>query len=573
MLRNLSVFGVILLLVLVVDAGAFAEEVLYNGIELSKVWPPNYGELTREPMRVPYLENPPKVIKIDVGRQLFVDDFLIEKTTLKRTFHQPEYYEGNPIIRPDRDWEHHGPAPFAGPFSGGVWYDHQDKLFKMWYVGGYIKYSCYATSKDGIHWDKPELDVVPGTNIVVDHGKGLRDVPSSSQWEEIQRPLDTTSIWMDYEHKDPHSRYKMFYTMWFKDKPDKWHLAYKCSADGIHWSEDPIAVSSRVGDHTNAHYNPFRRKWVANIRYYNSKAVGRSRAYVEASDPAEATELAQQEREGPVVPWLGADRLDPHNPTPHRSKIAPELYHFDTLAYESLMLGYFSILQGPTNDECGKLHLQKRNEVVLGYSRDGFHYDRPDRRPVFRASEKPGAWDWGNVQSAGGACIVVGDKLYLYFSARDLPEKGKMWDGFVNTGLAFLRRDGFASMGSTGDEGHLTTRPVEFTGKHLFVNTDCEQGQLTVEVLDKDGTIIVPFSKENCELIAVDSTLAAVKWKGTEGLSELIGKPVKFRFHLRLGELYSFWVCPDESGASHGYVGAGGPGFTSFVDTLGERGR
>ena len=86
----------------------------YNGIELPEDWPPpNYGAHTPEPMRVPYLESPPKVIDIDVGRQLFIDDFSIDRTTLKRTFHQPIYYEGNPVIKPDKQWENHGPSPFA----------------------------------------------------------------------------------------------------------------------------------------------------------------------------------------------------------------------------------------------------------------------------------------------------------------------------------------------------------------------------------------------------------------------------------------------------------------------------
>jgi hypothetical protein len=75
-------------------------ETLYNGIVLPNQWPPRRIELKREPMPVPYLNNPPAVIPIDVGRQLFVDDFLIEKTTLKRSFHQPEYYSRNPVIRP-----------------------------------------------------------------------------------------------------------------------------------------------------------------------------------------------------------------------------------------------------------------------------------------------------------------------------------------------------------------------------------------------------------------------------------------------------------------------------------------
>ena len=49
----------------------------------------------------------------------------------------------------------------------------------------------------------------------------------------------------------------------------------------------------------------------------------------------------------------------------------------------------------------------------------------------------------------------------------------------------------------------------------------------------------------------------------------LNGTPVKFRFHLRNGRLYAFWVSPSPSGASHGYVAAGGPGFAGPTDTVG----
>ena len=64
-------------------------EVLYNGIVLPTPWPPRRRSITTIPERAPYLASPPDVIKIDIGRQLFVDDFLIERTTLQRVFHQP----------------------------------------------------------------------------------------------------------------------------------------------------------------------------------------------------------------------------------------------------------------------------------------------------------------------------------------------------------------------------------------------------------------------------------------------------------------------------------------------------
>jgi hypothetical protein len=89
-----------------------AGEVLYNGIVLPGVWPTDHLDpKSDEPMPVPYLSKPPKVIPIDVGRQLFVDDFLIESTDLKRVFHQAEKYEGNPVFKPETETEPETEAP------------------------------------------------------------------------------------------------------------------------------------------------------------------------------------------------------------------------------------------------------------------------------------------------------------------------------------------------------------------------------------------------------------------------------------------------------------------------------
>jgi len=68
-----------------------------------------------------------------------------------------------------------------------------------------------------------------------------------------------------------------------------------------------------------------------------------------------------------------------------------------------------------------------------------------------------------------------------------------------------------------------------------------------------------------------DKTLLSVEWAGHEDLSRLAGRPVKFRFSLTgktTSHFYSFWISPDASGASHGYVAAGGPGFEGTTDTV-----
>jgi hypothetical protein len=145
-----------------------------------------------------------------------------------------------------------------------------------------------------------------------------------------------------------------------------------------------------------------------------------------------------------------------------------------------------------------------------------------------------------------------------------------MGASYVSAGLATLRRDGFASMNASSDAGTLTTRPIRFSGKHLFVNVDAPDGELRVELLDAQGQIIEPFTQTNCTPLVTDTTLAEVRWKGADDLSAVSGKTIRLRFHLRNGSLYSFWISANATGASGGYVAAGGPGFTGPVDTEGR---
>jgi len=544
-----------------------AGETLYNGIVLPDVWPPKRKELKREPMPLPYLKDPPKVIPIDVGRQLLVDDFLIEKSGLKRTFHRPTYHKINPIIKADRPWETSGKSYFVAPFQGRVLHDPSDQLFKMWYLHStkgdyYCNAYGYATSKDGIHWDKPVFteskkpdanSVSPkkGTNLVL---QGRRTC--------------CNSVVLDHNAKSPDERFKMFSSDFFNRT---WNCVYRTSPDGIRWS-GPLVERRVWGDYVLAFYNPFRRMWVYEARIHGG-AVGRCRAYMENPDSRKLAERVAPNRgmkiEGDSVYWVGADDLDPRNPNPRFKNIKPQLYSLAVAPYESLMLGLFAIWTGPDNRTVAKEGLQKRNDILTGFSRDGFHWDRPDRKPFISPTWKKGTWNFGNAQPVGGCCLVVGDKLYVYFSAR-LEDKTGM-HGNATTGLALLRRDGFASLDAGDKAGSMTTRPITFKGKHLFVNVDCPQGELKAEVLDKDGKAIGPFTLKNCKAVSCDKTLAAVTWQGVADLSAVSGKPVRFRFHLKNGSLYAFWVSPARSGASHGYVAAGGPGFTGPTDTVGMR--
>jgi len=522
-------------------------ERLYNGIVLPKEWPPKeIDPRDRAPMPVPYLKWRPAVVPIDVGRQLFVDDFLVEKTDLKRVFHMPVKYRGNPVLKPETELETVRPRnAAAAPKSGGVWWDPTEQVFKMWYEAGWIHTICYATSKDGLKWERPKLDVNPGTNQVLP--------PDLTP--------DSWTVVPDWTAKDPQQRYKMFLRPPGGQKPG-WSMT---SRDGIHWINR--TATGETGDRSTMFYNPFRKKWVYSLR---SSFRGRSRHYWEADDFLAG---AKWPHDGPVV-WAAADRDDPPDPV---VKNTAQLYNLDAVAYESILLGMFEIHRGPENNHCMEAGLPKITELNFAYSRDGFHWHRPDRRAHIPA-ERRDVWDRGYVQSIGNICTVRGDTLWIYYTGFRGDQsrrsgnwlKNGMYDN-ASTGIALLRRDGFASMDAGAEPATLTTRPVTFSGSHVFVNAAVAAGgDLRVEILDEAGRVIAPFTREHCQAIRTDSTLEPVVWSGAKDVSVVRGKPVRFRFTLRNGSLYAFWVSRDASGRSDGYVAGGGPGFTGITDTVGR---
>ncbi|MCE9534288.1 MAG: hypothetical protein K8T89_24680, partial [Planctomycetes bacterium] len=224
-------------------------ELLYNGILLPTVWPPATSNAKLHlPSTPPYLTEPPAVIPIDVGRQLFVDDFLIEQTDLKRVYHLPQYHSAGPVLRPERAWEKQGDFPMAAPYSDGVWYDPKDKLFKMWYMGGYRACTCYAVSQDGVKWERPKLDVMADTNVV-----SIGD-------------RDSAIVWLDHEDPDAKRRFKLFRAhREAKDGKVEWFFQIHVSADGIHWG-DVVGRSGAIYPRSTLFRNPFRKKWEYGIR-------------------------------------------------------------------------------------------------------------------------------------------------------------------------------------------------------------------------------------------------------------------------------------------------------------------
>jgi hypothetical protein len=314
-------------------------------------------------------------------------------------------------------------------------------------------------------------------------------------------------------------------------------------------------------DRSTFFYNPFTEEYVFSIRGQQTVKWGsvsyrpRLRLFHSASTFLAA---GKWEKNEPLL-WIKPDSADKVDLT--ASNEIPQLYNFDSIAYESLMLGFHQMWYGPENDDIAKTQDPKITELQLGFSRDGFHYDRPNRNAFIKASRTQGTWDYGYLQSATGGVIVYDDEIRIYYSAfsGDFYECSYHHEGSYlggSVGYATLRRDGFASMNGTGT---LLTKPLTVTKdvKYLFVNTATTSGSLKAEITDKDGNVLQGFSAEECVAITDNTCKTMVTWQGGSDLSMLRGKEFRVRFYMENGELYSFWLAPDEQGESGGEMAAG----------------
>ena len=496
-------------------------------------------------------------VDIDCGRQLFVDDFLVDSVSnVVRHWNHP-VKEENPVVWPGDGAgrgvkDGGGDANLTCASDGGLWWDPTRGKYRLWYQADWLGDVCYAESADGRRWTYPDLGIVKGTNRL------FKD-----------RPLDSWDVTPDYFASNPYGAWKMHISE--LDGPSRDQLY--ASDDGIHFTH--IGCAGWSNDRSVAYCDPFRGVWVFSLRdgwpirkrsYFASRTFGgpgcRWQWRATAKDPHPDATLPKPE------PWLVA-----------ANKPNWQLYNFNAVAYESLMLGVMEVLYNTPHDnaDCEKVGLPKQTGLHFCFSRDGKTYVPRDEADIAPSGWGCGKWDTGYLSAISGICAVDDERLTFYYSGlrgdgtrlksgkkpAEWVKNGMYMNGAI--GVATLRRDGFAGMVADGD-GELTTRPLAFTGGHLFVNADCLFGTVRAEILGTDGRPIPGFSADECAVLARrPATKAEIVFRGGD-LARLGARNVRVRFLLRNATLYSFWMSPSSRGESRGYVAAGGPAYAGLRD-------
>jgi hypothetical protein len=464
---------------------------------------------------------------IEVGRerQLLMDRFIVDDAWgCRRTVHQPDKYEKNPLLSSEN-------AAEQSMADGGiVRFDALRGTFTLWSRQWFKARKKYRhnivqvlyESPDGVRWTAPALglyasDGVPPNAINAADGT-IYGAPSV-----VEVPARLAS----------RGKYAMLYGGALeKPAPGQHHGMFTriaWSSDGIRWRDQPEnpVIQGRTDTFNNMVYNPERDVFMMYRRPSVNANQIRRIAYSESKDL-----VAWTQPEVIVLP----DEIDPSM-----------VYGMPVTRYQGVYLGFLQMFY--TGEDAADPVMAAKDlkiDIQLLWSRDGIRWERHPARPIFLPTGSPEGYDWGMVFVMQGLPERDG-KVHVYYNADNAFHIGaQVAKG--RTGqlcLATLRRDGFVSLDAP-KEGYMLTRPLRAAGSKLHVNARVAPGgfvKIAVRRGDgvRDGDWIEGWNFAEGPVYRGDSIDAVLEWKGRSDFAALGGQAIRLHFWMKSAELYSFW--------------------------------
>ena len=365
----------------------------------------------------------------------------------------PEKAAENPLVPSDQPWEN-----ATNNYYPNVTWDAEAKLWKMWYkdvladkdvialmdgpstvhdVGWYL---LYATSKDGLKWEKPAL--------------GLHKFAGSRANNIVARDCPNVGVFKDLHDPDPARRYKLVHDIGL-GKP-----RVRFSADGLNWSpaQAVLGFSAQQGDtHNNAFFDTRSGKYLWFTKMYlGERLVSR----------LESADFLHWKSSGIVL----RSALDEGRAT--------QTYALTVFPYANLYLGYVMMYH---------LGSGRVVDVELAWSHDSIKWQRVQPGTPFLKLGDKGNYDSGCIYAQAGPPVMQDGKLRLYYGGSPTVHLG--WKRSASLCLARLREDGFAAYEPEDKTkpAVLITSPLRESGSPITLSAD---GDVAFEKrLQKDGSM------------------------------------------------------------------------------------
>jgi hypothetical protein len=452
---------------------------------------------------------------IDIGDrlELFVDHFLIDSLQgVLLRLHEPR--PAGTALAFDRPWE--------GAHTGYVTVLQDGPLYRMYYRGLPVsgkdgsdqETTCYAESRDGIRWTKPDL----GLHEVTGSRRNNVILAGTSPFSHNFAPFIDTRPGVEAA-----ARFKAL------AGTSESGLCVFASEDGIRWRkwrEKPVLTEGAFDSQNVAFWSGAERCYVA---YFRTWTEGGFKGFRTISR-AVSTDMLNWS--APVMMTFGA------TPPEHLYTSQTQPYFRAPHIYVALPMRFVPGCKVLTDDEAlalgvGEGYASDCAETVFITSRGGERYDRTFMEGFIRPGLDLGNWASRSGLSALGVVPTGASEISIYKQAHYAQPSNRLE-------RYSLRTDGFVSVNAPFSGGEMRTRPLRFAGNELVLNFSTgAAGGIRVEIQDEEGKPVSGYSLEDCALMVGDSIERAVTWKQGRGLLVPAGRAVRLRFVMKDADIYS----------------------------------
>ncbi len=452
---------------------------------------------------------------LDIGNrlELFVDHFLINKLIdTKLVLHEPQ--DEGAVIRFDKPWE--------GLFCGYVTILKEDEKYRAYYRGRPFKgvdgdsneVTCYAESRDGINWDKPNLGIYEVMGAKANNVILANTPPFTHNFSSF---IDTNpKISQSKKYKAVGGTLES-------------GLFGFVSEDGIHWKKisETAIFSKGVFDSQNVVfwssseklYVCYFRTWTG-PEYSGIRTISRttSQDFIHWSDPV------QMDFGYTPIEHLYTNQTSPYFRAPH--------------IYVSIAARFMPNRQVISEEQALKLdvnpgYFKDCSDAIFMTSRGGNKYDRTFMEGFIRPGI--GLQNWVSRTNYPALNVVQTSPVEMsIYVQKDYAQPTAHLRRYS------LRLDGFTSVRASNIVGEMITNPFSFKGKELILNfSTSAAGFIKVEILDEQGSIIPGYELESSKEIIGNEIEKTVLWKGNQELTKLNGRAIRLRFVMKDADLYS----------------------------------
>ena len=475
---------------------------------------------------------------IDIGSrlELLVDDVLIDKLDgLAFKLHSPRAAEV--ALEFNKPWEgsgNHYITVFRDDDGYHMYYHSVSGRSNAASGKGWTSYTCYATSRDGVKWVRPNLGLYKfqgskKNNIVYPGPFGFEDGALLFPYPNLRPGAPP-----DQRYLAPGARVQR------TGDSEIIRLFLFASPDRVRWRQiGKTAIINGLGTKKPSTFYPPANLLDSDHSLFWDAPSKRYTLFMRD----QRVLAGSGERLRAVRRSTSTDLLNWSYPEWTHMKPSPpdQFYTFGARPYFRAPHMYLAFPMRYVRWRNARLPAKYKKQLGVGVSdtvfvssRDGLHWDRRFLEAFIRPGLDPLKWTDRSNHTSMGLVPTGTTEMSVYtleYFRLPVPRVRRQ----------VMRVDGVASINAPYAGGQLTTRPLVFRGNRLVINASTSaSGGVRVEILKPDGTAIDRFAGDNAIEFFGDSIEHEVRWDQGPDVSSLAGKPVRLRFLMKDADLYSF---------------------------------